>query len=160
MGFEMLEFPKLGEDPSAFVGSCGARVKEIIGQAAAFSRGFEVVLALKQSEGLEKRLLPAYIAAAIKMNCGTMKAKSMPLEMLSLLANTNDIRKAAAMSADDNCNFVLFSSSSKLERQIMRKLGIRIGRKWRLTPLDLDECSRIAAGTSSYGAHGKGNQES
>ena len=133
----------MGKHPYAALVTSSASVETVIKEAKRIAKGGDVILALKESKGIEGRLLPAYINAYLRYSEKAMHSSSISLEMLLFVAGAMNISNAAKKSAADGKRFILFSSEKKLAQELQKKCGIRVERDIKLS-MDPDAASDVA----------------
>jgi len=127
MNYSALEF-KL--EPILCVCGSDKEMKELIEDSKKASQGKEFVLLLDNKEKLVKRVLPAFMNAAIRVEDRIARSDTIQIEMLLLLCGTMKIDKAIKnCGANNSENFLLFSTNSSLLNRFAKKNGIRIARK-------------------------------
>ncbi|MGA3020916.1 MAG: hypothetical protein ABSD68_03135 [Candidatus Micrarchaeales archaeon] len=116
--------------PVLCVCSSAKGMNELIEDSRKASRGKEFVLLLENKEKVVKRVLPAFMNAAIRIKDGIARSNTTQMEMLLLLCGTMKIDKAIRnCGANDSGNFLLFSTKSSLLNRFAKKNRIKIIRK-------------------------------
>lgn len=133
----------MGKHPYAALVISTAPIDTVIKEAKRIAKGGDVILALKESRGIEERLLPAYINAYLRYSEKSMHSSSISLEMLLFVAGAMNISNAAKNSAADSKRFILFSSEKKLAEQLQEKCGIKVEKELKLG-MDPDAASDVA----------------
>jgi len=118
----------------------------VIEAARRLSKGDDFVLILKPAEGIEGRLLPAYINAMIRKAGSTMRSGSLSLEMILFISGTMNIGNAIERSGASGDEFVVFCSGKPLCDRIVSKFGLEIVKRYDLR-LDLSRSGEIALAT-------------
>jgi tRNA threonylcarbamoyladenosine modification (KEOPS) complex Cgi121 subunit len=127
MMYNALEF---GLKPVLSVCGSSKGMNELIEDSKKASQGGEFVLLLDNKEKLVKRILPAFMNAAIRIGDRIARSDTIQMEMLLLLCGTMKIDKAIKnCGAKDSNNFLLFSTNNSLLSKFAKKNRIRILRK-------------------------------
>ncbi len=97
-----------------------------IAAAMHLSKGKGFVLVLRDSVEIERRLLPAYVSAAMRFGEGSMHSKSLALEIMLFLAGTTNIGGAVARVRASGDRFIVFASYSKLCGALISQCRLRV----------------------------------
>lgn len=139
----MYDLPKFSKGLIAVLVKSCTSPGEVIAEAIKLSEGDDFVLVLEPSEGIEARLLPAYINAAIRKKDRAMHSGTFSLEILLFISGTMNLGNAIERASARGNEFVIFSSSKKLSDKIISRHGMNVAKKYRLK-LDLNKSSRIS----------------
>lgn len=136
-------FNQLGRDPCAIVVESDSGPDSAIEAAKKIAKKGEALVAVRQNEQIEKRLLPAYINSYVRFMEGSMHSNSISLEMLLFVAGNMNIGNAVGAVAADDKRFIIFSSSRRLADSVIKKSGLKRIRELRLS-LDAKTASDVA----------------
>ena len=135
--------PKFSPAPVAVLASKDLGLEGVVAEAMKLSDGEDFVLVLDPSDGIEDRLLPSYINAAIRKGNNNMRSGSLALEIMLFVSGTMNISNAISRSSARGKDFVIFSSNSRLLESLVSKFSLRVVKRYdlRLCP---EKSSRIA----------------
>ncbi|MDE1874215.1 MAG: hypothetical protein KGI04_03805 [Candidatus Micrarchaeota archaeon] len=122
--------------PVLHVCSSKRSINELVESSKRLVRGGDVLLLFRYDERLVRRVLPAYVNAALRFGEGSSRSNSMQVEMLLFLCGTMNIGKALReCGAADSKRFCVFSSSAALFSRFSKANGIVSTRR---IPVSLD----------------------
>ncbi len=116
---------KMSLSPYAAVVESGMAIGIVVDVAKEISHGCKAVVALQPAEGIEARLVPAYLNACIRCSEGAMHSDSMSMEMLLFIAGDMNIGSAIKKAAADGSRFIILASSKALAETLMEKCQLR-----------------------------------
>ena len=122
----MYNAPKFSQGLVAVLARSSSGAERVTEAARRLSKGGDFVLILKPTEGIEDRLLPAYINATIRKAGGTMRARTLSLEMLLFISGTMNIGNAIERSGARGDEFVVFCSGKPLCDRIVSGFGLDV----------------------------------
>lgn len=128
----MYNMPEFSKDLCAALVSCGSGAARVVDAARRLSGERYFVLAIKPLDGIEKRLVPAYMGAAIRHKEGTMRSNSLAMETLLFVSGTMNIGNAIEHTAADGPEFILFSNKTRLVNQLVSKFALKVIKRYDL----------------------------
>lgn len=140
----------LGDHPYAVVAESDTDIGNVIKEANRLSKPGDVLIAIMERRGIEKRLLPAYINACLRYGEGSMHSDSISIETILFIAGNMNISNALDEVGADGSRFILFSSSRELAEKLARRCGLKKIRKIKLV-LDQDVASEVSMTAIRYG---------
>ncbi len=139
----MYETPKLSPAPAAALARSDSGTEEVIAEARRLSRGKDFALILNPSSGIEDRLLPSYINAAIRRSDNSLRSRSFALEIMLFVSGTMNIGNAIERASARGSEFIIFSSSPRILEALVSRFKLKIVRRYKLK-LHPEKSSRIA----------------
>ena len=111
--------------------------KEVIDQAVAANKILAKII--------EKKLLPAYLGAAIRQYEGNMHSSSISMEIILFVAGTMNIEKAVNTSVAKSDEFVLFASRTGSVNYLESRFDLHVVKKYDLCISNVDSGVAITA---------------
>ncbi len=128
----MYDLPRLSNDLCAVLVRSRHGNAKLIEQAKRMSVGSEFVVALEPIKGIENRLLPAYLGAAIRQSEGGMHSGSLSMEIILFVAGTMNIGKAVEIAVARGDEFVLFASRTRYLNYLESRFNLVAMKKYDL----------------------------
>lgn len=128
----MYELPRFSNDLCAVLVRSKHGHAKIIEQARRLSAGQEFVVVLNPLEGIENRLVPAYMGAAIRQAEGSMHSSSLSMEIILFVAGTMNISNALEDTVAKGDQFVLFASRTSIVNYLLSRFGLEVIKKYEL----------------------------
>ena len=141
----MYDLPRFSSDLCAVLVRSRHGHTKVVEQARKMSGGSEFVVALEPSEGIEKKLLPAYLGAAIRQCEGNMHSSSISMEIILFVAGTMNIEKAVNTSVAKGDEFVLFASRTGSVNYLESRFDLHVVKKYDLRISNVDSGVAITA---------------
>ena len=107
-------------------------IDSIVNEAMKLSKGNDFVLILKGSREIERRMLPAYVSAAIRQADCSMHSRSLAIETLLFIAGTMNISNAVERVRPAGGEFIVFSTDERCAQSLFSRFRIRRPKKCRL----------------------------
>ncbi len=133
----------VGNKPVAYACYSDKGADKLLGLARKLSKGSRFVLLARDGKGLMRRILPAYANSMIRYGEGSMRARSLQMEMLLFIAGTMNINKAIAECGARGGKFIAIADSQESFFAFRKSSGISEFRERRLS-LDMDVASDVA----------------
>lgn len=134
----MYDLPRFSNDLCAVLVRSSHGHAKVVEQARKMSGGSEFVVVLNPSEGIEKRLIPAYLGATISQSEGNMHSSSLSMEIILFVAGTMNIGKALGAAVAKGDEFVLFASRTSHVNYLESRFDLNVLKKY---DLDISEDS-------------------
>jgi tRNA threonylcarbamoyladenosine modification (KEOPS) complex Cgi121 subunit len=109
-----------------------------------YSKGNDIVQVFATVDGIEKRIIPAYLNAVLRKSEGCMRSKSLMMEILLLAAGERNVNAAIKKCGAGKGRFIVFSNKSTILESFTRENGLHIIKKIRLL-LDEDAANSVAS---------------
>ncbi len=116
---------KIGLSPYAAIVESDIPIGKVVEAAKELSHGCEAIVALRPSEGIEARLVPAYLNACIRCSESAMHSGSLSIEMLLFIAADMNIGSAIKKAAADASRFIILASSKSLAERLIETCKLR-----------------------------------
>jgi hypothetical protein len=131
--------------PVAALCSSGFDIGRLVELSKELPAHGDVVLLLAPKPGIEKRLLPAFANATVRVRGKVSRSRSLQMEMLLFVCGTMNIGAAlASCGAKSEKGFVVFASSRKLFAAFSKEAGLSVKKRIELK-LDFGEAGSVAA---------------
>ncbi len=104
-------------------------LKLLIASAKLLSRGTNVIQLFDKDEDLLARFLPAYFNALMRAKDRRMRAKTLQMEFLLLVAKTMKLDRALERHGAKGNEFLLFASSQRLAKRFVAANKVEV-KKW------------------------------
>ncbi len=120
------------------------KLKEVVELSEKMSQGKNVIQLFGSGNQILKRIIPAYINAALRNYDGSMHTRSMRSEMMILVSGKMDIASALELCGARDSKFIVFSNDRRIFDSFVKKGKIRVLKEY--TPsLELEVACDVAA---------------
>ncbi len=101
-------------------------IEVLLDRARAVSKGDKFVLLLRSGDGIEGRILPAYLNAYVRYREGNMRSDSLPIELMLFIAGTLNIGKAIReYGAKEGSGLLVIASDEALLGKFIMGNGLK-----------------------------------